>query len=885
MIIEDGFVRHGQIVWCQGTGRVSVARALEVSVPPLESASIEYCNLLESELATILRMLPSELLLQAIWSQDLDYEPLLSGYYRETVDLATRPWVRRERNAVFVEQTERDRSGELRGERLLLVLRVPFTGGLSSLTDEALETSRKSSDLWLMQIREAVGRLGGIAEELDDAGLFDQVRRYADPALSLSGLEDPVRDGIERSLCDVMPGDLVGMEGLGFYCGGKHHGFVALSALPQATCSGLIAQLLHLPFRNYSVTLNLRSHSPIKEIEEAESRKTKLERAHRSGRNSRLEHAIDTLRQRIRLLASGEVFPARVQMILRVHDESPEVLRLRLTAIRNAITRMQGAGGYEVALPTTARNLFLAAMPGAPWVEEAFWHKVDDRVAANLVPLTGDAGRSLDRAQAIFQTLRGGLFGIRIFGGADGHGYPRHAFVTGMTGSGKSAFLIALLTQTDPFMDYTVIMDDGLSYAAFVQVATGGEVRPVVLAVDGGETINYWDTAGLPSGQRHLADIVAVLHLMVGHCADEDADRLREAVIERCVRGFRAEWGRRWLKVNPQRRHDLLQISAGMKRFAAQHGLGSDIIDVYARFYEWAVKNAREAEAFVAEMMASSECDAVDADELTALSFARMSPDEMPTHSDFHDWLRGEGSSETRDRSEFAVLVTLLEGWRVDRGAKGRLLDGVNSVDLSAPYVHLELGMLVEADGSLKAIVSHIISGRIRDEIIRRPRSQKKRVIIEELGGFLKLKGGERMVAEFYERMRKHNAWVVSVIQQVSSLPENMARSILGNTRMAFVFRQKEQRDLDALQRAFRVPATAVEAVRRFKEPNAEQGAPFLCWEGLGEHDRITLATNRATPEMLYVSGSGGDHFEERRAALSQYDDVLEGVISEAGKK
>jgi hypothetical protein len=885
MKIEDGFIAHGQIVWCPGAGRVSVARVLEVSLPSLESASVDYCNRLETELAALIRMLPPEVMLQAVWAQDLDFGPLLSGYYQDTQDLAARPWVRRERNAVFVEQTERDRRGELRGERLLIVLRMPFAGGVGALTDEALKSSRKAFDLWLAQIRETVGRLGGIAEQPDDAELFERVRDYVDPALGRTPHTDRSNKTVPlQSLGDILPGDLVGEEGLGFYCGGKHHGFVALSALPQATCSGIIAHLLSLTVRNYSLTLNLRAGNPAKEIEAAEARKTKLERAHRSGRNTRLEHAIDALRERIRSLASGEAFPARVQLILRVHDESADVLRSRLTALRTAIARMQGAVGHEVSLPTTARNLFLAGMPGAPMVEEAFWHQADDRVAANLLPMTGDAARSLERAQAIFQTVRGGLFGIRIFGGAEGHSSPRHAFVTGMTGSGKSAFLIALLTQTDPFIDYTVIIDDGLSYATFVQVTTGGKVQPVILAVDGSETINFWDTAGMPFGTRNLADTVAVLHLMAGHRSDEDADRLREAVLVRCVRRFAVEWAERWLQAQPDRRSNLERILRGMARFAAERGITGEMVEQYARFYEWAVQNGPEAEKFTAEALSAPYGPDPDPDSTAALAFARMSPDEMPTHSDFHDWLQAEEQSEIRDRTEIGMLVTLLDSWRSDRGAKGRLLDGVNTVNLSAPYVHLELGRLGEADSSLKAIVSHIIAGRIRDEIVRRPRSQKKRVVIEELGGFLKLDGGERLVAEFYERMRKKNAFVVTVIQQASSLPEKMARSILGNTFMAFIFRQKEQGDLDALQRAFRLPDNAVEAIRRFHEPDAARGAPFLCWEGLGEHDRITLATNRATREMLYVSGSGGDLFEKRRAALSKYDDVLEGVVAEAWK-
>ncbi|MBK1884419.1 hypothetical protein JIN85_18525 [Luteolibacter pohnpeiensis] len=878
--LTDGFVSHGQIVWCPNRSQVFVSRLLEVSAPSLETASVEYCNQLEIEISVILHMLPDEVLMQAVWMQDLDHGPLLKKYYKDTLDFAKQPWVERERNAIFVEQMERDQRGELRGERLLISLRMPLGCGSGEVTDELLTASHHGFDLWISEIKGAIGRIGGIAEEPDENRLFQIIRKYVDPVADLDPYAQNDPSGL--SLCDTLPGDFVGEEGLGFYCGGLHHGFVALSVLPQATYSGIIAQILNVPFRNYGLTLNIRSLDPAKELEETESKKSKLERALRSGRNTRLEHSISALRNRIQSLASGEAHPVKIQMIVRAHDANAELLRSKLIAVRNAIGRMQGAAGVEIALPTTARNLFLAGMPGAPIVEEAFWHKVDDVVAANLIPLTGDAGRSLEQAQAIFQTSRGGLFGVRIFGGKEGHEYPRHAFVTGMTGSGKSAFLISLLTQSNPFVDYTVIIDDGLSYASFVSVTTGGKVRPLILGVGCNETLNYWDTGGLPSEGRHVADIVAVLHLMAGYKSDEDADRLREALLESFVVRFRAEWAEKWLGSEGGRKASIRQLLRALIRFAEENSLNGDLAEKYSRFHAWAVQNPIESQAFVDEM--PPEDEDLDENLLIALSFARMSPEDMPTHTCFHDWLKKETSSQSSHESEVQMLITLLGSWRSDHGAKGALLDGINTVDLSAPCVHLELGKLGETDEALKALVSYVISSKVRNEITKRPRSQKKRIVIEELGAFIKLKGGERMVRDFYERMRKNNAWVVSVCQQVSSLPESMARSILGNTRLAFLFRQKEQRDLDALQRAFHLPGNAIDAIRRFGEPTVEYGAPFLCWEGLNEHDRVTFATNRATPEMLYVSASSGEHFEQRAMALSKYEDVLEGVIAEARK-
>jgi hypothetical protein len=50
------------------------------------------------------------------------------------------------------------------------------------------------------------------------------------------------------------------------------------------------------------------------------------------------------------------------------------------------------------------------------------------------------------------------------------------------------------------------------------------------------------------------------------------------------------------------------------------------------------------------------------------------------------------------------------------------------------------------------------------------PRAIKKQVIIEEMTSFLKIPNGEDIVIDYYERMRKYSAQVVSVFQQYSSL-------------------------------------------------------------------------------------------------------------------
>lgn len=266
------------------------------------------------------------------------------------------------------------------------------------------------------------------------------------------------------------------------------------------------------------------------------------------------------------------------------------------------------------------------------------------------------------------------------------------------------------------------------------------------------------------------------------------------------------------------------------------------------------------------------------------LSFALMSREEAPTHAQFHDWMEEHAQKAKRNHKELDKLVTLWEVWRADRGIMGKLFDGINTIDLEARHVHIELAGLADSDETMRSLVSFVLSTKILGSIARMPRSQRKHVVLEELGAFLNIKGADQIVKDFYERSRKYNCFVLSVIQQISNLPKDLARSVIGNCRQGFFFAQKDPKDVALLQELFDLPDSIVEILRNFHEPNAQEGAPFICWERVGNGVRITPATNIANPEMLYTANSSGGMFERRRRAMEQYDDILEGVIREAAK-
>ncbi len=271
--------------------------------------------------------------------------------------------------------------------------------------------------------------------------------------------------------------------------------------------------------------------------------------------------------------------------------------------------------------------------------------------------------------------------------------------------------------------------------------------------------------------------------------------------------------------------------------------------------------------------------------EFISLAVAFLDRENAPRHRDLHDWMFELANTSPRDRNEIAMLTTLLEPWRADSGMMGCLFDGVNTIDLSADYVHIELGLIENADHTVKSLVSHIITSQILGQIVRRPSSERKHVLIEELGAFINIKGGMKVVQDLYERARKYNCFVVTVIQQVSRLPEDLARTVVGNCGQGHFFMQREPSDVALLQKLFELPDAIVKQLRNFKMPDADHGASFICWERLHDRVQITPAVNMASKELLYAADSHGTFAEQRKKALAGYSDPMTGVLAELAKQ
>ena len=72
-----------------------------------------------------------------------------------------------------------------------------------------------------------------------------------------------------------------------------------------------------------------------------------------------------------------------------------------------------------------------------------------------------------------------------------------------------------LLSQTEAFYDYTVIIEESLSYAGNTRTVEPG-ARLIIIRPDGDLTINYLDTHQLPLTPDHLATATALVARMMG---------------------------------------------------------------------------------------------------------------------------------------------------------------------------------------------------------------------------------------------------------------------------------------------------------------------------------------------------------------------------------
>lgn len=871
-----------------------VSKGFIFEPPDLANAAVSELNAFQSQLTILLASLGDHQRLQVQWFCDSDYRHELLAYDNETQKSAN-VWTRRTRNERFTRYWEAMTNRQLRRQRLVLwISRRIDVSPAAAISRSALtrhyEHLLDQLEQEFSQVREMLaGIFSGQGARLDamtDADHYRHYARFLNPSYADRFDYDPL-DTFNSRLSiheNCWHSEGHGLPDHGFWMDGHYHSILVVSRWPRATFPGIIHRLTHLRLLDYTITVNVQPLSVRSEITREEKAHDRLSGDYASEKKVSLLTALQKKERKIAALAQGHTLPFEALFVIRVWDKSQAGLAAKTTAIKNAINSMNGAQYVESTLPATSRKLFFQTWPGWSWGRyECRNLYAEHTYLADMLPVSATFTGHLDGAEALYDGGADNLVGMRTFVGST----PQHAVLLGMSGAGKSVTMCDLLSQTELYFDYTVLIEEGLSYGIYTRTVEPG-AEPIILQPDGTHTLNYLDTTGLPLTPLHLSTATALVARMAGLPADEDRQRLQQAQIARYINQLYEDSFNEWMQRRPDRIVDIARHAFALGAYRQDRlPPGASFLEAFADFRDWSNAHPDEAQAYRAAFGEADILrflkDPTTSREVRNLAFAYFTPAEHPTHQMLQELMCLEAHGPERD--SVRQIATLLQPW-CRNGLYGPLFDGTTNLSLTGRIAHFELGCIPESAPELKAAAGFLIMNHTRQHLVTLPRSQRKRIIYEEVSRFLDIPEGEKIVRESYAQMRKFNCLAVSIVQQYSRFKESRIRStVFGNSRQFILMRQNDRADLEDIAQDIELPEITRQRIMNYPLPDQQPGQKFAAFTYFHlDTPRPICGSvhNIASAEMLYCSSSSGELFERRAKELKAHDDVIEGIVTHA---
>jgi hypothetical protein len=835
----DGRFASGMLVFGSPEKGGVVAKGFRLERPDLRGASFERLNAFQDQVRALLALLSPGRRLQVQWWADADYRRALLAYHARTQTVADDA-VRASRNSRFSRYWPRVLNGDLRREHLVIFLSIEITAtsgphhtrdGYADHYGTVLRELASQFEEFAASLRNVFGSDTPVAP-LDDTEHFALIRRFLNPSLARRNEEEAAAtfDPALTIQENCWHAEGVGQRDGGFVLDGQHHAILALSRWPQRTRPGIVTHLTGLPFLDYCLTVNVTPIAGRSEIRHEEKSAERLRGEYAGKPRASLLVALRKKERKIEALAGGFARPFHVTYLIRVWAPTAEALREKIAAVQAAVNAMDGAQCFECALPTTARKLFFASWCG--WTHSSYHHRelyAEDTYLADVLPFSATFTGALETAEALYDGSHGNLVGIATEVG----GSPQHTLVLGMSGTGKTSFVEDCLLQTGGFFAHTLIIEEGFCYKKFTE--SMGET-PIVIHPDAALTLNYLDTQRLPLSQLHLATAVALLARMVGEPESAEQLALRQAQLTQYLHQLYRDTFTDWSRRHPAEAESVRRLACAVHHWRARMPGGATPLEAFVDLRDRQAAQEDEALGFVAgwseEQLTRFAQDLATERLVAQTACAYFLPTDFPTHSALVELLAYARLPE-HGKDEIDRLATLLRAWTAD-GQYGRLFDGVTNVSLQRRVAHFELGLIPQQAVEMKTAAGLLISGLGRQHILALPRALRKRILFEELARFLDIPGGEKIVAESYAQLRKHNCWAISVVQQYAQFKGSRVRSaIIGNAKQFFLMRQNDRTDLADLAVDLPLPETAIDAIQRYPLPEqlpADHRYSTLCY-------------------------------------------------------
>ncbi len=624
-------------------------RGLSLKRPTSPTAQVADLNDFQDQLCLLLASLHENQRLQVQYFCDSDYKGELLRYQQETEKFSN-VWTKRSRNERFARYWQAMSERKLRRQRVIFYISRSLENVPKSFQSAAarrdyyntlldqLETEFDHVHRLLLEI---FGSGGARILPMSDLDHFRHYKRFLNPSLNDRFDYDPA-DGFEPELsiqenCWHSEGN--GQSDFGFFLDGHYHSLIVLTRWPRTTYPGIIQRLTNLRLLDYTITVNVDPLPISQEINKEEKEHDRVAGDYASEKKISLLTVMEKKQKKIHALMQGQTIPFHAMFAIRVWDKSRDGLNAKAGAIKNAINSMNSAQYFESNLPSTSKNLFFQTWPG--WTWGRYEHRklyAEHRFLADMLPVTSTFTGHLATAEAIYDGPQDNLVGIETFSGSQDNKSPQHAVLLGMSGAGKSVTVCDLLSQTEGYFGYTVIIEEGLSYGIYTATVEEG-ARPIIIHPDGDLTINYLDTKGLPLTPDHLVGGDRARGADDWHFeSQEDKQMLRQAQIAKYLNLLYEDAFQDWQKKRHDQLLDIARHAMALQKFRAERmPPGATTLETFADFRDWkasppgrsgGVSSANSRKPAVLKFLK----DPRTSKEVRNLAFAHFTPDEFPTH-------------------------------------------------------------------------------------------------------------------------------------------------------------------------------------------------------------------------------------------------------------
>jgi len=879
--VPDGYLIDNHLVFGDLKKGTVIARGMACEFPDLSSSEDEAFLSLEGDIRLIMGCMKTDERLQLVMKTDCDLEVPLARFEKKIEDRKVPALCRAVRRELVHRYRQRIKEETLIHASVNLFISARMSKWYEpGKFDSVLAVHRRSFEQHWQFVHMMLAGYGGNARLMNDMDHLEAMTRFWSPSQAkIPIIGTPNLDLTIEELCrysDIAPKFDIEK---GFYLDGQHVGIWVFKTLPPSTIPVTMQAFFALSIPNITVTVNMEPQEIDAQIQHEEQEWQKLySNAYPKGANPPPPslQAIEGMRkhqQNMADLLANKTLPFKCQIVVVATDKTQAGLDIKMEAIRLAIGKT-GSKPYLPQLPTSAVEFFNCCTPGfGSWNAYDYWYDIKDWNLANMWPVGSTPEASLKAADWICDGDLNNLIGGRVFAGAR----ALHTTVAGETGSGKSALLQNLIVQTSEQFGLIVVVDNGRSYQNTL-AQLDPRCKPIVVRANGEHTFNIFDTRGLPLSPSHLAACTSLCHLLVGRNSDEDKDRLRDAILADVILELYRSWYEDWRKTHPIDHYQVSQMAAFLLRRNPELHIRGDLAEALHEARELSIKY---------EDIPAAEIAALDHDSRTVnlvrnLAFAFWDRDQFPTLTDLHSELNAQ-ALEGKHKEQCAFMATLISG--ALRGKRfGNVLDGASNVDLGNCFIskndplkiiHFELQM-EEAEKELQKIIAFIITNDVMNIITGMPRDIKKLLDIEEMGSFLELPNGDRMVVNVLQTMRKFMCQVVSVFQHLSTLLEinpKVAKAVISNSSNLILMRNKNRSDLKLLSTYITLPQVIQDKLAKFRAaddfaPGDDIHTDFVLVELLGNDPRFTVGCNYMSRDMIYLTSSSGTDFEQKKKEL-----------------